>query len=144
MAKTFTYNKQEKLKSRKQLEALFAKGKSLLFFPVKVIYLMPDTPMDNLIKTGVGASSRTFKKAVQRNRIKRLLREAYRLHKHPLHRFLEEHNCQLILFLLYIDKGLPRKNSIEAKMGAILDKLMQDLSKQLDKDVAPPNTHEEV
>jgi len=130
LAKTFTYNKKEKLKSRKQLEALFSKGKTFLLFPVKVFYLLPETPLDNIVKTGVGASSRTFKKAVQRNRIKRLLREAYRLNKQPLHQFLQTHNRQLVVFLLYIDKQLPKKNSIQPKMPVILEKLMSELSRQ--------------
>jgi ribonuclease P protein component len=130
LAKTFTYNKQEKLKSRKQLEALFSKGRTLLLFPVKVFYLLPETPLDNVVKTGVGASSRTFKKAVQRNRIKRLLREAYRVNKKPLHQFLQTHNRQLVVFLLYVDKQMPKNNSIQAKMPVILEKLISELSKQ--------------
>jgi len=129
LAKTFTYNKKEKLKSRKQLEAIFSKGRTFLFFPVKVFYLLPETPLDNIVKTGVGASSRTFKKAVQRNRIKRLLREAYRLNKQPLHQFLQIHNRQLVVFLLYIDKQMPKKNSIQTKMPVILEKLISELSK---------------
>ena len=130
MAKTFTYNKQEKLKSRKQLEALFSKGKTLLVYPVKVFYRLPEAPLDNVVKTGVGVSSRTFKKAVQRNRIKRLLREGYRLNKLPLHQFLQTHNKQLVIFLLYVDKSMPQKNSIQTKMPLVLEKLMNELAKQ--------------
>ena len=96
---------------------------------MKVFYLLPETPLDNIVKTGVGASSRTFKKAVQRNRIKRLLREAYRLNKQPLHQFLHNHNRQLVVFLLYIDKQMPKKNSIQTKMPVILEKLMSEVSK---------------
>ena len=72
--------------------------------------MLPEAPLDNIVKTGVGASSRQFKKAVQRNRIKRVLREAYRLNKQPLHQFLQTHNRQLVVFLLYIDKQMPQKN----------------------------------
>jgi ribonuclease P protein component len=139
LAKTFTYNKKEKLKSRKQLEALFSKGKTLLHFPVKVFFLLPETPLNNAVKTGVGASSRSFKKAVQRNRIKRLLREAYRLNKQPLHQFLAAHNRQLVVFLLYIDKQMPQKNVIQAKMPLLLEKLMKELAKQFGDDEALNN-----
>ena len=66
---------------------------------------------------------------MQRNRIKRLLREAYRLNKQPLHQFLQIHNRQLVVFLLYIDKQMPKKNSIQTKMPVILEKLMSELFK---------------
>ncbi|TKK68538.1 ribonuclease P protein component [Ilyomonas limi] len=137
MTKRFTYTKKEKLKSRKQLEALFSKGNTLLHFPVKVFYMLPDVPIDNIVKAGVGASSRNFKKAVQRNRIKRLLREAYRLNKQPLHRFLETHNRQLIVFLLYVDKGMPQKSIIQNKMPVVLEKLMKELARQVADEAAP-------
>src|SRR3954453_10349517 len=130
LAKTFTYNRKEKLKSRKQLEALFSKGRTFLCFPVKVFYMLPELPSDNIIKTGVGASSRQYKKAVQRNRIKRLLREAYRLNKQPLHQFLQGYNRQLVVFLLYVDKQMPKKDSIQTKMPVILEKLMSEVSRQ--------------
>lgn len=132
LAKSFTYNKKEKLKSRKQLEALFSKGKTLLHFPIKIFYLLPEAPSDNIIKTGVGASSRNFKKAVQRNRIKRLLREAYRLNKQPLHQFLQAQNRQLVVFLLYVDKGMPQKGIIQTKMPLALEKLVKELAKQFE------------
>lgn len=135
MAKTFTYNKKEKLKSRKQLEALFSKGKTLLHFPIKMFYLLPATPTDNVVKAGVGASSRNFKKAVQRNRIKRLLREAYRLNKQPLHQFLQMHNRQLVVFLLYVDKGMPQKNVIGSKMPVALERLIKELARQFEDEV---------
>jgi len=134
MAKTFTYNKKEKLKSRKQLDALFSKGRTFLLFPVKVFYMLPEAPLDNIVKAGVGASSRQFKKAVQRNRIKRLLREAYRLNKQPLHQFLQTHNRQLVVFLLYVDKQMPQNNIIQAKMPVILERLMSELSKQFNNE----------
>src|SRR4051812_20832848 len=92
--------------------------------------MLPEAPLDNVVKAGVGASSRTFKKAVQRNRIKRLLREAYRLNKQPLHHFLQTHNRQLVVFLLYIDKQMPQKDSIQTKMPVILEKLMSEVSRQ--------------
>lgn len=125
--KVFTYSKKEKLKSRKQIEAVFAQGKSFTFFPVKVFYLLPEESMNFFVKTGVGVSGKYFKKAAERNRIKRLLREAYRLEKLPLHTYLEQSNKQAVFFLLYVDKTLPQYADIKKSMFAIISKLIKVL-----------------
>lgn len=76
-----TYPKVEKLKSQKQIEHLFSEGKSVAVYPLRLVFAkLPDTDETGL-KIGVSASKKYFKKATQRNRIKRLLREAYRLNK---------------------------------------------------------------
>ena len=90
MAGTFSYNKFEKLKSRKQIELLFAQGKSISSFPVKVFYLPVDNSPLHPVQVGVGVSARNFKKAVDRNYFKRALRETYRLNKHILLDALEK------------------------------------------------------
>jgi len=130
LAKIFTYNKKEKLKSRKLLQKLFSEEKSFTVFPIKVIYLETKTSLDSPVKVAVGASGRHFKKAVQRNRIKRLLRECYRTEKLPLHSFLEQHNKQLIVFLLYIDKVLLEYAVIKTKMPFIIQKLVKALNEK--------------
>src|SRR5689334_5548279 len=83
MPKRFGFPKAERLKSRKQIEALFAGGKSVSVFPVRAVYELLPAEEPGL-KVGVSASKRYFKKAVDRNRIKRLLRETYRLQKEEL------------------------------------------------------------
>ena len=89
---------------------------------------MLNDEQDNIIKTGVGVSSRHFKKAVQRNRIKRLLREAYRLEKQPLHLYLNNNKKQLALFLLFIDKELPQYILLKEKMKLCLQRLIKELN----------------
>ena len=127
MAKEFSYNKKERLKSKKQLDELFQKGKSFTVFPVKIFYAFAEE-QDNVIKTGVGVSSRHFKKAVQRNRIKRLLREAYRTEKQPLHAYLNNNKKQLVLFLLFIDKELPAYSFLKEKMKLCVQRLIHVLN----------------
>jgi ribonuclease P protein component len=127
MANQFSYGKEEKLKGRKLLEGLFSGGKSFTIFPLKVFYLVPKEPLDFYVKVGVGASSRNFKKAVDRNRVKRLLREAYRTEKLPLHLFLQENNRQVAVFILYIDKTLPEYKTVKAKMPVVLQRLIKQL-----------------
>lgn len=130
MRNTFTYGKKEKLKRRKQIAELFDSKQTFLYFPVKVWYLQPAQSMDFFIKTGVGSNSRHFKKAVHRNRIKRLLREAYRLNKLPLHEYLEKENKQVILFFLFVDKVLPEGNILQKKMPAIIREVMKRLHEE--------------
>lgn len=132
-AADYTYPKIEKLKSRKLAEALFNRGRSFTGFPVKVYYLKIEGETDFPVKIGMGASSRNFKKSVDRNRIKRLLREAYRTEKLPLHQYLREHQLNLAIFLLYVDKTLPEKGMLKAKMPVLLQRLI----KVLDEETAP-------
>ena len=125
--KQFTYDKTEKLKSRKQIEQIFGEGKSFTVFPVKVLYLEVGG-QDSRVKTGVGVSTRNFKKAVQRNRIRRLMREAYRTEKIPLHDHLEKNNKHAALFLLYIDKVMPEYVFLKEKMKLVVRRLVKELS----------------
>lgn len=76
-----TYSKVEKLKSQKQIEHLFSEGKSVAVYPLRLVFAKLSGTDETGLKIGVSASKKYFKKATQRNRIKRLLREAYRLNK---------------------------------------------------------------
>ena len=127
MAGTFSYNKFEKLKSRKQIELLFAQGKSISSFPVKVFYLPVEHTPVHPVQVGVGVSARNFKKAVDRNTIKRRMREAYRLHKLPLHEHLTTNQKSVAVFILWIDKQLPTAAALQDLMPGVLEKLIKQL-----------------
>lgn len=127
MAGTFSYNKFEKLKSRKQIELLFAKGKSISAFPVKVFYLPVEHTPVHPVQVGVGVSARNFKKAVDRNTIKRRMREAYRLHKLPIHEHLVAQQKSVAVFILWIDKQMPTTAALQDLMPAVIEKLIKQL-----------------
>ena len=110
MPKVFTYQKLDKLKSRKQTQFLFSKGQAITVFPIRLVYTIEifdntssTTPSSNLLQAGVGAPSNTFKKAVLRNRVKRLLREAYRLEKPSFVNQAALENKKVNLFFLYTE-----------------------------------------
>ena len=84
--------------------------------------------MDNPIKIGVSASSKKFKNAVDRNRIKRLIKENYRLNKQSLHDYLKDSNKQVAVFFMYIDKALPENALLQKKMPILIDKLIKTIS----------------
>jgi ribonuclease P protein component len=129
MPSTNTYGREEKLKSRKQIDQLFAKGKSVNQFPLKIIFMEVEEEMDFPVKAGVIAPSRLFKKAVQRNRVKRLLREAYRTEKASLLDFASLHRRQYALFILFVDRTIPSFDLVKEKMNLAITKLIRELEK---------------
>ena len=77
-----------------------------------------------ILQAGVGVSSRYFKKATDRNRIKRLLREAYRLHKNELIAHLQKEGKTLSVFFIYTGKDLPQFEIIREKTELVISKLI--------------------
>jgi ribonuclease P protein component len=127
------YNKEQKLKSRKAMEALFASGKSFNAFPIKVFFTLEPiaekngskkTAPENWVHAGVGVSSRNFKKAVDRNRVKRLLREVYRTQKQDLMNTAALQFSSLNVFFLYVGKELPAFIDLKISMEKTLEKLI--------------------
>jgi ribonuclease P protein component len=80
----FTYPKKEKLKSKTTIGLLFTEGKSVSKYPLRLVYNNGNLNEGEKIKIGVSVSKKYFKKAVDRNYFKRVLRETYRLNKHLL------------------------------------------------------------
>jgi ribonuclease P protein component len=78
------------------------------------------------VQAGFSASSRSFTKATDRNRIKRLSREAYRLQKHRLYQALASNSKQLAVFFIYTDKKIQPFDRIQHKISVILDRLIEE------------------
>lgn len=122
MSKQFTLGKTERLKSRKIIEQLFKEGKSFAFPHFRVYYLF-STASDTSLQFGAGVSTKNFKKAVDRNRVKRVTRESWRLQKAPLQELVKEQNTRFSVFLIYTAKELPVYKEVYEKTGKIIDKL---------------------
>ena len=116
-----TYPKKEKLKSRKLIDQLFAQGKSVSNYPIKLIYLNTELPEDVKIQAGVAVPKKNFKSAVKRNRIKRLLREAYRLNKPQV---FNNSEATFAFLFLYLGKEMPSYLDIERNMERVLAKFL--------------------
>ena len=128
MPKQFTLNKQQRIKSRKAIEQLFSEGKRFTVNPFRVFYLFPgEIPNLQLsicnLQFGVGVSTKNFKHAVDRNRVKRVTREAWRLQKNTIEEILEAKQKSLHVFLVYTGKELPVYADVFAKVTVILKKL---------------------
>lgn len=94
----FSYPKDEKLKSSKIIDLLFTQGKSVSKYPLRLVYIAHDFEEDVPLKMGVSVSKKYFKKAVDRNYFKRILRECYRLNKHLLVENLETKYCGMFFY----------------------------------------------
>ena len=134
VAKQFTLGKNERLKSRKQIEQLFSEGKKFVVAPFRLHYIMSkmlnaQRSMFN-VQFGVGVSGKNFKKAVDRNRIKRLTREAWRLQKNELKEKLKAGDQQMNVFFIYTSKELPEYSIVFNKMGTIIKKLIEELGQK--------------
>ncbi|WP_404984602.1 ribonuclease P protein component [Chryseobacterium sp. M5] len=110
----FKYPKEEKLKKENEITLLFTKGKWRSCGNLRIIILKnhPDLQNEN-VKLGVSVSKRYFKKAVYRNRVKRLLRECYRLNKDL---FKASFGDKTISMLFWVSNELPEKfQDVEAE-----------------------------
>ena len=121
----YTFKKSEKLKSKKNIEQLFLKGSSVTAFPLRLMYLQSSFKDGTNIKISVSVSKRNFKKAVDRNRIKRLMREAYRLNKNS---YFNNITKQYALMILYIGADKPKFKTLETKMKLLFEQFLNKVS----------------
>jgi ribonuclease P protein component len=113
----------ERLKLKKQIDTLFSLGKAYSVLPITIKYLVTtrsslDQPR---VLTGFTVPKKRFKRAVKRNRIKRLMREAWRIHKAEIRTSTE--NQQLHVFLIYTGTELLSFNKIETAILKSIEKL---------------------
>lgn len=122
--KSFGFSAKEKLKSRKQIGRVFQEGRHINLPSLRISWILEPGNSGEPLQAGVGASSRHFKHAVDRNRIKRLLREAWRLQKQPLRTKLATHQQHMAVFLIYTGKDLPTYDDVYPRVGEAIEKLI--------------------
>ena len=123
---TFTYTKKDKLKSKKLIEQLFAEGKAITAYPLRLVYLKTEFEDGSQLKTGVSVSKRLHKTAVARNRIKRLLRETYRLNKLQ---YFNNSSTSYAFMILYLSKDSTTFETLDNKMKLLFKKFLNKTSK---------------
>ena len=115
--------KTDRLKSRKAIDIMFTKGKSFSNFPFRILWMNVDN--EDGLKAGFSASTKNFKKATDRNKIKRLMREAYRLQKNDLDVQLSSTKKAINIFFIYTGKEVPTYDLVFEKMGDVLKRIIK-------------------
>ena len=124
---TNTLHKAERLNRKKVIEKMFAGGsRSFSLFPLRVVCL-PVEELDVPVSVLVSVSKRRFKRAVKRNRVKRLIREAYRLNKPPLLEAVQRSGCRLAVAFIYLSDRVVEFSLLAERMQVALSRLAEEL-----------------
>lgn len=121
------YSKIEKLKSKILIEKLFVEGKSISSFPLRIVFIETEFDETIIAKCGVSVGKRNFKSAVDRNRVKRLMRESYRLNKNI---YFNNITTQYALMILYIGNEKPTFEQVDKAMKKLLEKFVEKVSEE--------------
>lgn len=118
-------SKEERLRSKRAIDRLFQKGKSFFLFPFRIHYLSSNEILACHSQTLITVSKKNFKSAVERNKVKRLVREAYRKNKHSLLDHLDKHDRSMAFGLIYVGETIMDYEEIERKLILILQRLIE-------------------
>lgn len=120
-----TYNKDEKLKSKKSIELLFEEGRSVKAFPLRMVFLETPLPSQEVsIQASVSVSKRNHKLAVTRNRIKRLMREGYRLNNNKI----DTKGTTFAVMIIYTSKDVLSFEEINKATIKLLKRFQDEIS----------------
>jgi len=129
--KKYTFKKEERLCSKRLIDDLFHNGSSFVVYPFRVVYLTKpsDPDQDFPVKVITSVPKKRFKKAVDRNYLKRLMRESYRFEKDKLYLFLQDHSLNLLLAIQYVSNEKLALENLQAKLGQLIVRLENEISK---------------
>ncbi len=125
-----SFSKKEKLTGEIRTGKLFREGKSMICFPLRTVYAFSNETDKSSCRVLVSVPKKKFKKATDRNRIKRQMREAYRLQKTQLLEILEEKGLQIQIGINFIADKMPEYSEIYEQTGKIIDRLTEKISKR--------------
>lgn len=126
---SFTFSKEERLCSRQLIERLYSEGHRLMAYPYSVQWMVVRDSSDSSIPCQVliVAPKRKFHHAVDRNRVRRLTRECYRLRKQHLYDFLNMHGINIVFSMVYIHNEIMPFQQLGHKMDKLLDVLEKEI-----------------
>ncbi len=124
-----TFKKEERLCKKKSIKILFEEGKKFHVYPFKIIWMDVESDSKYPARILIGVSKRFFKKAVDRNKIKRQIREVYRKNKSLFYEYLSRQKKHCVLAILYTDSAFIPFIELEKKIIIILQRLIDEHEK---------------
>lgn len=122
----FSFSKKERLKNKIEIESLFSEGNRFFEYPFNVIWKL-DSNSDSTLKMAVSVPKKKIPNATDRNKIKRLVREAFRINKTIIQQPLEAKNVKLHLMLVYSQSSIISMSEIEDKISVTLQRLAEQI-----------------
>mgnify|MGYP006277625169 CR=1 FL=1 len=126
-----TFKKPERLRSKKLIDKLFSRGNSFFIYPFKIIWMEIEFKSNSPVQVLIGISRKNKRLAVDRNKIKRLIREAYRKNKLPYHEYLCSKQKKVVLGLIYVGKETSKYAIIEQRIIEVLERLTEEHEKTI-------------
>ncbi len=129
--KKYTFKKEERLCSKRSIDDLFHNGSSFVVYPLRVVFLSQPADPEQSFPAQVITSvpKKRFKKAVDRNYLKRLMRESYRLEKAKLYSFLQDHSLNLLLAIQYVSNDKLPFETLKGKMEQLIGRIENEITK---------------
>lgn len=121
-----TFKKPERLRSKKLIDRLFNQGSTYFSYPFKILWIYTDSNSKYPVQVLIGSSRRTLRRAVDRNKMKRRIREAYRKNKNILFDSLNRTNRHCALAIIHTGKEITKYKETERKIIAVLERLIED------------------
>lgn len=130
------FTKEERICKEIEITRLFEKGESFICYPVRVVWIVNNEETSKSVKVLISVSKKKIRHAVDRNRVKRLVREAYRLNKTVLNDSIAETGKSFSLCFIWLPSDAIDFKKVERKMTEALTRISQRISNQ---SVSPDN-----
>jgi ribonuclease P protein component len=123
------FRKEERLKSNLAIQALLKKGRSLSSFPLKIFWIITEDPSQEFpVRVAVSVPRKKFRSAVDRNLLKRRIRESYRQNKHSLYDFLMQSDLKISMVILFLGDEFIPYDRLDSVVKSLFSKLIKNIN----------------